>query len=61
MELGPRDEGVWEVAVTHFILTADPGAAGRPSATSASFIYITNGRPRTINNCFLLIFRLKSL
>jgi len=35
MELELGAEGMWEVAITHFVLTADPDTVGRPSGTSA--------------------------
>lgn len=49
MELGAVVEGMWEAAITHFILPADPNAAGRPSGTSALFILLmTDPRQLTI-------------
>lgn len=45
-------EGMGEAAITHFILTADPDAVGRPSGTSALFIYFINDRTQTINKLF---------
>lgn len=59
-------EGMWAAAITHFILTADPDAAGRPPSTPALFTYFINNRSQAINNCFLLfldsrIFKPKQL